>query len=328
MSKNKINISEVRNLTQILDTDTLEGILERFQAFCTFTQLEVNKEAWSSFWKPIAYTDFMSLMGQEIEHNGKRSVVAHPYYFDMDDKVDTMFGPECASLHENSRFGGFSPGIEIPFPVDSDVKIRIALKGKDAHEHVHMSYNELAGFGEGRFIHWSETCVGKSSSPINAYLASLSNNYVSDPLYRRTPDGEPSVCDLIKIGTIVKSNYSDQEYIVAALNKCEYQPQERPKEHIFEEWSLSLIDRKTKKGGFFINELVAVGGRILKLFMANDDEVYILGSTESVPTPIKDEDEDECLSCDPCDSDYKESTHDKKVEKEPFYIKGVQLSLF
>ncbi|MCK9551157.1 hypothetical protein [Aquamicrobium sp.] len=80
-----------------------------------------------------------------------------------------------------------------------------------------------------------------------------------------------------------------------------YEPIERPADHIFEHYSLSLIYRETNRGGAFFSELVAVDGRILKLFMTNENEILILGNADEVPIEIKDEyddeDYDEC-----CDS--------------------------
>lgn len=328
-----MTISFIRNTTGILDQETLEGISQRYKECCAAHSMnETDEESWKTFWRPVGYIDFMSIMGQKVEYEGEVCELSHPYYLDFDNKVDKMFGPEHASVKDTSRFDGWAPPKDIPYPVDTDIKIRIALKGKENHKHVLMSYNEIAGLSGGRYPHWSEGFTFKDDSPQNGYLASLNNDWLSDPLYRTTPEGEPTVADLIKKGSIVQSNYSDTVYIVSNVKKYEYRPKERPEDHgVFEEYSLSLIDRRTGKGGFTINELVAVGGKVLKLFMANEDEVFVLGNAESIPTPIMEDDEEDEF-CESCAVNYEEeevkTSEPTKQNKEPLTIKGVQLSLF
>lgn len=327
-----MNISFVRNKTGLLDPETIEGVLGRFQDFCSLSHLDESEEAWKLFWRPIGYIDFMALMGQKVIVDGEELELDHPHYWDWDNKIDKMFGPNEVNFCSEPRFKGFSRPYQAPYPVDSDMKIMIAVKVESGSRFVEMSYNEVAGLSGGRKAHWTEEHTYKSDTPGNSGLASLCNNWLADPLYRKTPEGEPRVEDLIQKGTVVKSNYSDKEYIVSSLSKYEHSPIERPEDHVFEVYSLSLIDRDTKKGGSGINELVAVGGRILKLYMSNDDEVFILGNADSIPTPIIEEEEDEDDSC--CTTDcsvveYEDSAPSKqKQKKEPLVIKGVQLALF
>lgn len=326
-----MNISFVRNQTGLLDPETIEGVLGRFQDFCNLCHLEENEESWKLFWKPVCYADFMALMGQKVIVDEEEVELDHPHYWDWDNKVDKMFGPDEVNFCSEPRFKGFSRPYQAPYPVDSDMKIMIAVKVESGSQSVEMSYNEVAGLSGGRTAHWTEPHTFKSEPPTHSGLASLFNNWMADPLYRQTPEGEPTVEDLIQKGSVVKSNYSSTEYIVEGVRKYEVKPIERPEDHVFEAYSLSLINRETKKGGFSMNELVSVGGRILGLFMSDQNEVFILGNADSIPTPVIEEEDDEDDSC--CTIDYsvtsdEDSEPSKPMKKEPLTIKGVQLSLF
>lgn len=329
-----INQSFIREATNILGLDALESMEVRFNEFCWLNDLEKNEESWNKFFRPVEYTDFMEHMGQTVVKDDVEYELAHPYYLDHDGKVDKMFGPECASAQGPTRFEREWGGqLELAYPVDSDVKIRIMLKGEGSHNHVHMSYNQVAGLGGGRFPHWTEDHREKFSCTHTRHIDDGDRAWLSDPLYRKTPEGQPTVEDLVRKGSIVQSNYGDTVYIVSSVSKYEYRPKERPEDHIFYTYSLSLIDRKTGKGGFGINELVAVDGKILKLFMGNEDEVFILGTADAVPVAIMEdyESEDE-VSC--CTVEYDEPVskpkeiEETKKSEEPLLIKGVQLSLF
>lgn len=293
-------ISWIRNKTDILDQETLEGIQSRFYNFCEINKIDKTEKSWDQFWFPVTYHDFLELSGANIVYEGEEVVFTKPSYFDYsnDNKKSGIFGPEECHINDDLRFGtDWSRGSDVKYPIDTDVRIRISFKEeKHMHQCVYASYNELRGYvNSGRNGHWSENFTFKSSAPCNKFFAnvSMSNNWISDPLYRKTPNGQDTVEDLIKPGTIVKTNYGDTEYIVKSVTKYIYKPIERPDDHTFENYSLVLIDKKTNKGGSYLNELVAVDGKILKLFMANDDEVFILGNIDEMPIEIKDESDDE-----------------------------------
>ncbi len=95
--------------------------------------------------------------------------------------------------------------------------------------------------------------------------------------YRRTPPGAPTVADLVKPGDTVSTSYGTggvvievKEYFYAAPTgemlshfTIVYVPPDRGAKH-----------RDTDLS--WVNECVAVGNRILKLFEANTDEVFIV----------------------------------------------------
>ena len=100
--------------------------------------------------------------------------------------------------------------------------------------------------------------------------------------YRRTPPGAPTVADLVKPGDTISTSYGTggvvievKEYFYAAPTgemlshfTIVYVPPDRGAKH-----------RDTDLS--WVNECVAVGNRILKLFEANTDEVFVLGCAQS-----------------------------------------------
>lgn len=124
-------------------------------------------------------------------------------------------------------------------------------------------------------------------------LGEARSEYQSDTLgmpysksYRSTPDGEAKVPDLVKPGMIVTTNYETGPYRVVSVDgPFIYKPKEGGS---FEHWSLSLCDptkkKKKLKATAWINEVVAVGTRLLMLFESNDDEVLI-ETTAAPPMP-------------------------------------------
>ena len=100
--------------------------------------------------------------------------------------------------------------------------------------------------------------------------------------YRRTPPGSPTVADLVRPGDTVSTSYSTggivvelKEYFYAAPTgetlshfAIVYVPTDRAKNY-----------RDTDR--HWINECVAVGDRILMLFEANEDEVFVVSRAPS-----------------------------------------------
>ncbi len=116
--------------------------------------------------------------------------------------------------------------------------------------------------------------------------------------YRVTPTGQETVPEIVKVGDIVYSSYSDIRYRVESINEQDTHydaPEGRsvsaPPSHGL---VLSDIDAKRTKGGnlpknysySYINELVAVDGRLLKLFQANADEVFVEGKEKKPKEPV------------------------------------------
>lgn len=101
--------------------------------------------------------------------------------------------------------------------------------------------------------------------------------------YRRTPAGAPTVADLVRPGDTVSTSYNTggivievKEYFYATPTgetlshfTIVYVPPDRVGEY-----------RDTDR--HWINECVAVGNRILKLFEANTDEVFVVDRSQAV----------------------------------------------
>lgn len=92
--------------------------------------------------------------------------------------------------------------------------------------------------------------------------------------YRQTPHGQPEVDQLVFPGDTVWSSYGSGPYVVKEVNAYQCQGMRC--------FSLVLVDlgeadvRKRKRESCsWINEVVAVDGRLLKLFVRNEDEVFI-----------------------------------------------------
>jgi hypothetical protein len=95
--------------------------------------------------------------------------------------------------------------------------------------------------------------------------------------YRRTPAGAPTVADLVRPGDTVSTSYGTggvvievKEYFYAA-----------PTGEMLSHFTIVYVppDRGAKHRDTdlcWINECVAVGNRVLKLFEANTDEVFVV----------------------------------------------------
>lgn len=139
-----------------------------------------------------------------------------------------------------------------------------------------------------------------SSPPTNTYLASLDSSPVSGLRFRSTPKGEPTVPDLVTPGTLVKTSYSTGPYIVVRVSGPHFYAPDRgafnaglsadeaavATDRVFAHYSLIMAPeasfleapgRKSLKENSYINEVVAVGGRLLKLFGGNTDETIVAG---------------------------------------------------
>lgn len=103
--------------------------------------------------------------------------------------------------------------------------------------------------------------------------------------YRRTPPGSPTVADLVRPGDMVSTSYRTggivtevKEYFYAA-----------PTGETLSHFTIVYVppERAAKYRGadrHWINECVAVGDRILMLFEANEDEVFVVDRDRSVET--------------------------------------------
>lgn len=114
----------------------------------------------------------------------------------------------------------------------------------------------------------------------SAYSASLG---ASDPgRYRRTPPGEPDVAGLVRPGAIIRTSYGTGG-IVVEIKQWSFTALTG---EIFPHYTIVFVPpdkqhRYRDRDRHWINECVAVHGRILKLFKANPDEVIV----EATPAP-------------------------------------------
>jgi hypothetical protein len=121
----------------------------------------------------------------------------------------------------------------------------------------------------------TQTCEAHST-----YTASLG---VPDRCrYRRTPPGAPTVADLVRPGDKISTSYGTggvvievKEYFYAAAMgetlshfTIVYVPSDRASKY-----------RDSDRS--WINECVAIGNRILKLFEANTDEVFVVDRAQA-----------------------------------------------
>lgn len=113
--------------------------------------------------------------------------------------------------------------------------------------------------------------------PHNSYIADLNGSRVTPDMLRK-PSGI-ELTQLIRPGIVVKTSYGSGPYIVESVHRHEI--------YGHEEYSLILsgLNNKRRKDGtahrgdssyYYLNELVAVDGRILHLFVANKNEVFIV----------------------------------------------------
>jgi len=342
-----LKFKDLRDITGIIANEALLGILERFDDFISNSETVYSswEEGFKKFFKPVEYFDFMALSNKTFVFDGVEYELVSPNYFMPDNgkkkKDKTAIIPQNARTKYSPRFNSWTSVHDVPYPIDADMRIYVDFKRKYPSEKVYentkcvlISYNELAHKCKtGRILHWIE--VHKTPMTVcNTFIADLNKASfgAADPLYRKTPDGQLKVDKLISPGTIIKSSYSTQEYIVAKVVRDEYKPIERP-DQIFESFWLSLIAKDSRKGGYSISELVAVDGRILKLFVANEDEIFILGKGMDTSFILEDnEDENDDEFDGGCCRDFDDEGDGdcviavaKKTTKKPSHI---QLSLF
>lgn len=295
----QVNISYIRDLTGILDPDSLENIMIRFEQFCEDQFMEVDKEAWDMFWKPVSWNEFMALSGTKFNYvspYGVEEAVEYlqPLYHDFIEGDVGFFGPEHVYTSIKHRDNTFTSTSDLNYPVDSDIKIYVTVKGEERIKNVLVSYNELVGLSKsGREPHWSEPHSYKYSGAKGYDFDHNPKKELNSSMYLKTPVGQPKVDDLIKRGTVVQSNYCDTVYIVDEVTLHKTRPMDADSEHAFETYSLALIDRETLKGGYGIHNLIAFDGKIIRHDATKSDEISILEHLETMPDTIKQVDDDD-----------------------------------
>jgi hypothetical protein len=123
-------------------------------------------------------------------------------------------------------------------------------------------------------------------------------------VYRQPVPGELEVPDLVRPGDVIQTSYKSGGRVTAvvASTVCACAGGMRPHDqtsdcHPLRCWSINYIEKDRDRGPdirhhpsatCYINELVAVGGRLLKLFEANPDEVFVVardGQAGAAPEP-------------------------------------------
>jgi hypothetical protein len=103
--------------------------------------------------------------------------------------------------------------------------------------------------------------------------------------YRRTPPGSPTVADLVRPGDAVSTSYGTGGVVIEVKGYFYTAPTRETLSHftiIYVPPERMEIYRETDR--YWINECVAVGNRILMLFEANADEVFIVDRARSAET--------------------------------------------
>lgn len=107
--------------------------------------------------------------------------------------------------------------------------------------------------------------------PHSVYVLKLNGRSAyaeEDICFRQTPPGEPKVPDLIKEGDTVRTSYGTGPYVVRRITRTDFEGHEA--------YSLSLAEpSRPNVARVAVNDLVAVGGRVLALMECNDDEVLL-----------------------------------------------------
>jgi hypothetical protein len=128
----------------------------------------------------------------------------------------------------------------------------------------------------------------KQISPAGQKIYEAHSTYTAglgapDPCrYRRTPPAAPTVADLVQPGDTVSTSYGTGGVVIEVKEYFHAAPTGETLSH----FTIVYVppDRVTKYRDTdlcWINECVAVGNRIVKLFEANTDEVFVVGRTQS-----------------------------------------------
>jgi hypothetical protein len=108
----------------------------------------------------------------------------------------------------------------------------------------------------------------------NSYWAKL--GYMDPGEYRQPLPHDPALPDLVRIGATVRTSYGTGGVVTAVyrywVNVAEGQTRDC--------WTIEITDprRRGEAARGWLNEYVVHDGRILALFMANDDEVFVVGA--------------------------------------------------
>lgn len=107
--------------------------------------------------------------------------------------------------------------------------------------------------------------------------------------YRLTPPFAPDVPALVQPGITVRTSYGTGGIVVAVEGPCIHRAQDgREYPHFTIVYvPAKRFGRHSAADHCWLNECVAVGGRILMLLEANDEEVFVEASSRTTEEAIK-----------------------------------------
>jgi hypothetical protein len=122
--------------------------------------------------------------------------------------------------------------------------------------------------------------------PGSSYIADLNGWRVTQDMLRH-PSGK-HWSEIVKICSVIKTSYETGPYIVESISEYSVYGVK------VLSFVLSKENASRKKDGTmsgepdgWINEIVAVDGRLLKLFKGSDDEVFVTGEFNPVNVQVK-----------------------------------------
>lgn len=103
--------------------------------------------------------------------------------------------------------------------------------------------------------------------------------------YRRTPPGSPTVADLVRPTDTVSTSYGTGGVVIEVKEYLYAAPTRETLSHFTIVYVPPDRVKKYRDADLhWINECVAVGARILMLFEANSDEVFVVPGTKAAAT--------------------------------------------
>jgi len=107
--------------------------------------------------------------------------------------------------------------------------------------------------------------------------------------YRRTTPGAPTVADLVRPGDTVATSYNTGGYVIEVKEYFYDAPTGEALSHFTIVYvPATHATRYRDIDRHWINECVAVDGRILMLFEANPDEIFVVGRAQPTdPRPTR-----------------------------------------
>lgn len=98
---------------------------------------------------------------------------------------------------------------------------------------------------------------------------------------RQTETGQPTVDELLLPGMMIETNYGTGTYVVHEVTQYDLSRQSRKLAGKIA-WSIVCTDPDdvTMKRFYYLNEYVAIDGRIVSLFPNNENEVWIIEGLE------------------------------------------------